>query len=247
LDVECHGRGLRRPDARPARGHGGVAPAGRCGCANVGLLMGRPVTMCGGLWTSAFWPVRMRAVRREVVRVGRDAWRLGGAASPGKTPWFGCTVGMQLRTGFSRRKSRRLPVGGDDDGIRGCRSPYWGVILELSPCCTRLSGCLCSSLAALLTSTAVVAGALGEIPVWLRAGRQWRHLQCRVPRWRLCRSAPLPAGLMVTVDAGNRQGNPMAGIALVLSTSVTPTGATPLLGGDVELPSHQVLLLTAPS
>ena len=133
LDVEGHGRGLRRPDARPARGHGGVAPAGRCGCANVGLLMGRPVTMCGGLWTSAFWPVRMRAVRREVVRVGRDAWRLGGAASPGKTPWFGCTVGMQLRTGFSRRKSRRLLVGGDDDGIRGCRSPYWGVILELIP------------------------------------------------------------------------------------------------------------------
>ena len=84
----------------------------------------------------------------------------------------------------------------------------------------------------------VVVGAPGEIPSWLRAGQQWRHLLCRIPRWRLCRSAPLPAGLMVTVDAGNRQGNPMAGIALVLSTSVTPTGATPLLGGGVDFSSH---------
>ena len=86
----------------------------------------------------------------------------------------------------------------------------------------------------------VVVGAPGEIPAWLRAGRQWRHLLCHIPRWRLCRSAPLPAGLLVTVDAGNRQGNPMAGIALVLSTSVTPTGATPLLGGGVDFSSNPV-------
>ena len=30
----------------------------------------------------------------------------------------------------------------------------------------------------------------------------------------------------------------MAGIALVLSTLVTPTGATPLLGGGVDFSSH---------
>jgi hypothetical protein len=38
------------------------------------------------------------------------------------------------------------------------------------------------------------------------------------------------------MDMGNRQWNLEFGIVLILSMSVTPSGPTPLLGGDVEIP-----------
>jgi hypothetical protein len=46
------------------------------------------------------------------------------------------------------------------------------------------------------------------------------------------------------LGAGNRKWNVKFGIALVLSTSVTPTCATSLIGGDVEISSHPSVVVS---
>ena len=116
-----------------------VAPAGRTCCAGVGLPMGRPVAMCGGLQgvgVLAFATAggAARWCELDVMRGG-----LVAPPDPERLLWFGRTVGVQLGTGFFRRKSRRLHAGGDDDGIRGCRSPCWGRHLGVHPFCANSS------------------------------------------------------------------------------------------------------------
>ena len=69
-----------------------VAPAGRTCCAGVGLPMGRPVAMCGGLQGVGVLAFATAGGAARWCELDVMCGGLVAPPAPGSLPWFGRTV-----------------------------------------------------------------------------------------------------------------------------------------------------------